>query len=484
MNTITLIWLALPFLVGFIIYLLPKYSHYLSVGVLSISVLYPIWLLTSGEDLTLHLLDNFGNTLFIDKISGYFILTNILVTIAVLLYCWQEERKVFFYTQLMILHGSINASFIGYDFISFYVAIEVISIAAFLLMVYPRSDKSIWIGLRYLFVSNVAMLLYLIGAILIYKANNSFSFDGLINAPPEAIALILLGLLVKGGVFISGLWLPLTHASVETPLSALLSGIVVKAGIFPFIRLASISDEVDFVIRIIAIATAYLGVTQAIFENDSKRLLALSTVSQLGFVIASPAVAGFYALTHGLAKCVLFLTVGNLPSRDIRELSKKGVNLYLWLVLLWGSASIIGIPLLAGFSAKVMVMKNLVSWQDIPLNLAVIGTAIALSKLIFIPIANTSFSAIKVKRGYWLGVSILIGGLIFTNLIYPEAYTVDNMTKALITFAIGALIYLFLLKKTTIILPRILEKFDNLIGVMSLTLIGLFWMVLPQLSLN
>lgn len=481
MDKITLIWLALPFLSGFLIYLLPKYYRVLTLGILLTCALYPIWLLTSGEDFTLRLLDSFGVSLFIDQLSGYFTLTNSLVTIAVLLYCLSEERKAFFYTQMMILYGSVNACFIGYDFISFYVAVEVISIAAFLLMVYPRSDKSIWIGLRYLFVSNTGMLFYLIGAILIYKANESFSFEGLNNAPPEAIALILLGLLVKGGVFVSGLWLPLTHASVETPLSALLSGIVVKAGIFPFLRLASINDEMDFLIRIIAIATAYLGVTQVIFENDTKRLLALSTVSQLGFVIASPAIAGFYALTHGLAKCALFLTVGNLPSRDIRELNQKGVNLYLWLVLLLGSASIIGIPLLAGFGSKVLVMKNFVSWQIIPLNLAVFGTAIAFSQLIFLPITNTSPSETKVKRGYWAGVSILIGGLITTNLIYPEAYTIGNISKALITFAIGALIYLFLLKKTTIVLPRILEKFDNLIGIMSLTLVGLFWMILPQL---
>lgn len=72
-----------------------------------------------------------------------------------------------------------------------------------------------------------------------------------------------------------------------------------------------------------------------------------------------------------------------------------------------------------------------------------------------------------------------MGGLIATNLIYPQTYTVVNIGKALIIFAIGALIYLFILKKITLKLPRTLEKFDNLIGIMSLTVIGLFWMVLP-----
>ncbi|WP_342596948.1 cation:proton antiporter [Cyanobacterium aponinum UTEX 3222] len=478
MDTITLIWLALPFLAGFIIYLLPKCSRILSLAVLSISVLYPFWLLTSGQDLTLQLLDNFGVSLFIDKLSGYFILTNSLVTIAVLFYCWYEERKAFFYTQLMILYGSVNACFIGYDFISFYVAIEVISIAAFLLIVYPRTDKSIWIGLRYLFVSNTAMLFYLIGAILIYKANNSFSFNGLSNSPPEAIALILLGLLVKGGVFVSGLWLPLTHASAETPVSALLSGVVVKAGVYPLIRLALIVDEMDHIVRIIAIATALLGVIYAIFESDVKRMLAFHTVSQLGFVLASPPVAGIYALFHGLVKSSLFLMAGSLPTRNIKELKHTNINTYLWIALVIASLSISGVPLLAGYCAKVLTVKNLYPWQVMLMNIAAVGTAISFAKFIFLP-HDTSAKILKQNWGFWFGVIFLLAGLIFANGFYLSTYTLSNIIKALITVFIGWLVYFVLIKKAVIKLPRILEDFDHLIGIMSLTLVGLFWMVLP-----
>lgn len=479
MDTITLIWLALPFLAGFIIYLLPQYSQSLSLSLLLTSTLYPIWLLASGETLTLVLLDSFGNTLLIDKISGYFILTNALVTIAVLLYCWQEERKVFFYTQLMILYGSVNACFIGYDFISFYVAIEVISIAAFLLIIYPRSDKAIWIGLRYLFVSNVAMLFYLIGAILAYKANNSFSFQGLINAPPEAITLMLLGLLVKGGVFVSGLWLPLTHASAETPVSALLSGIVVKGGIYPLIRLSLEVDEIDFIVRILAVATALLGVFYAIFESDVKRMLAFHTVSQLGFVLASPPVAGVYALSHGLVKSSLFLMAGLLPTRNLKELKHTTINTYLWIALLIASLSISGVPLLAGYCAKVLTVKNLESWQVVMMNIAAIGTAISFAKFIFLP-HDTSTKLVKQNQGYCLGIIFLLLGLIFANAFYLSTYNLSNIIKALITVFIGWLIYLIVIKKITVKLPRFLENFEQLIGIMSLTLVGLFWMVLPS----
>ncbi len=202
MNTLTMIWIALPFFVGFMIYLLPRLDRVLALGVALASLAYAMLLFWQRSPLTLQLLDNFGVSLVADDLSGFFILTNALVTIAVILYCWHSGKTAFFYTQTIILHGSVNATFVCADFISLYVALEVISIAAFLLIAYPRSNRSIWVGLRYLFVSNTTMLFYLVGAVLVYQANQSFAFQGLANAPPEAIALIGLGLITKGGIFV------------------------------------------------------------------------------------------------------------------------------------------------------------------------------------------------------------------------------------------------------------------------------------------
>ncbi|NEQ83644.1 MAG: cation:proton antiporter, partial [Moorea sp. SIO2I5] len=272
MSTITIAWIALPLFVGFSIYLLPKFDRYLALGVALFSVEYGTQLFFLAQSpLTIQLLDNFGVTLLVDQLSAFFILTNGLVTAAVILYCWQSGKTAFFYTQTIILHGSVNAVFICADLISLYVALEVISIAAFLLIAYPRTDRSIWVALRYLFVSNTAMLLYLVGAILVYKANNSFAFEGLRGAPPEALALIFLGLLVKGGIFVSGLWLPLTHSESQSPVSALLSGVVIKTGVFPLLRCALIVEELDPIVRIFGVGTALLGITYALFEKDTKR---------------------------------------------------------------------------------------------------------------------------------------------------------------------------------------------------------------------
>ncbi|HHP7231658.1 MAG TPA: cation:proton antiporter [Xenococcaceae cyanobacterium] len=482
MTNLTIAWVALPFFMGFVAYLLPYLARWFALGVALVSAGYAGALFLESSPLEIQLLDNFGVTLVVDQLSGFFILTNALVTTAVVLYCWHRGKNSFFYMQLMILHGSVNATFICADFISLYVALEVISIAAFLLIAYSRSDRSIWVGLRYLFVSNTAMLFYLVGAVLVYRANHSFEYAGLANATPEAIALIFLGLLVKGGIFVSGLWLPLTHSESETPVSAMLSGVVVKAGVFPLVRCALLLEELDPIVRLFGVSTALLGVGYAVLEKDTKRMLAFHTISQLGFVLAAPVVAGFYALTHGLVKSALFLIAGVLPSRNFKELQQQPIQPQIWIALVIASFSISGFPLLSGFGAKVLTTKNLLPWQVIAMNLAALGTAISFAKFIFLPHRpwdghDAEVIEKKVPPGFWWAMVILLGGLVAANGVYYEAYTLKNTLKPLATIALGWLTYLLIFQKLVIKLPRAVEKFDHLIGVMSLMLILLFWTI-------
>lgn len=492
MNDFTIAWMALPFFTGFIIYLLPKLARLLAIGTVLVSAVYAWQIFTREAPLNIQLLDNFGVTLLVDQLSAFFILTNFLVTTAVILYCWQSSKKQFFYMQAIIVHGSVNATFICADLISLYVALEVISIGAFLLISYPRTDRAIWVGLRYLFVSNTAMLFYLVGAVLVYQANNSFNYTGLENSPLEAIALIFLGLLVKGGIFVSGLWLPLTHSESETPVSAMLSGVVVKAGVFPLVRFALMVESIDPIVRFFGVATALLGVSYAVFEKDTKRMLAFHTVSQLGFVLAAPIVAGFYALTHGLVKSALFLLAGVLPSRSFKELQYQPIKTPIWIALVIASFSISGFPLLSGFGAKVLTSKNFLPWQEIAMNIAALGTAISFAKFIFLPnlafnknlvisdheeIGKQADGDSKKLTGLWLAMIILLGGLIAANGFYYEAYNLKNIIKPLVTILIGWLAYLLIFKNLAIKLPRELEKIDHLMGFMAVMLTLLFWII-------
>lgn len=474
----TIVWIALPLFVGFSIYLLPKFDRYLALGVSLLSLVYGLALILGWLSLDLQLLDSFGVTLIADTLSGYFIVTNALVTTAVVLYCWGQDKSAFFFTQATILHGSVNAAFICADFISLYVALEVIGIAAFLLITYPRTDRTIWVGLRYLFVSNTAMLFYLLGAVLVYQANGSFAYAGLQQAPTDAIALIILGLLTKGGIFLSGLWLPLTHAESQTPVSAMLSGVVVKTGVFPLVRCSLMMDEIHPILQFFSVAAAVLGVSYAIFEKDTKRVLASSTLSQMGFVLAAPAAAGVYALSHGLAKALLFLIAGSLPSRSFDKLSQTPIRWPLWGALVLASLSICGLPLLAGFGAKALTLKALVPWQSAVMSGLAVGTAIAFAKFIFLPCDWSAKPGAKIPLGFGLAMGLLLGGLLLGNLSSLESYTLSTLVKSLLIIAVGWLIYGVLLRKFTLTLPRAVERFEHLIGVMSLILVLLFGMVL------
>ncbi|MEM6451912.1 MAG: cation:proton antiporter [Cyanobacteria bacterium P01_D01_bin.105] len=488
MQPITVVWIALPLFLGFAIYLFPPLSRILAAIIALASAAYGLFHILSPTATTFTFVDSFGVTLSVDALSGYFVLTNALVTMAVVFYSWTSSKTAFFFAQVAFLHGSMNAVFICADFMSLYVALEVIGIAAFLLIAYPRGDRSIWIGLRYLFISNTAMLFYLLGAVQVYRANQSFAFAGLENAPAEAIALVFLGLLSKGGLFISGLWLPQTHANAETSVSALLSGVVVKTGVFPLVRCALLLEEITPMVKLFSVGTAVLGTSCAIFEKDTKRMLAWSSLSQMGFILVAPTVAGLYALGHGLAKAALFLTAGNLPSRQFSVLHHQPMARSLWIVTTVAGLSICGFPLLVGFGAKSLTLKSLDGWAEIAINIAAVGTAIAFAKFICLPFSKGS--AAKVSTGFWAAAALLLATLVAAGAFSWESYTAANMLKAFATVAGGGVLYsLFVPRLTTervasrmelgLTLPASLERLDHIIGAMVLMLLFLFWWIVP-----
>ena len=487
----TLAWMIFPLLVGFGIYLFPRLDRALSISVAFTSLLYGLWQLLEQNQLSFQLIDSFGVNLLVDELSGYFILTNAIVTAMVILYCWQQNKNNFFYTQLTILHGSVNAIFICADLISLYVALEVTGIAAFLLITYSRTNKSIWVGLRYLFVSNTSLLFYMIGALLVYQTHGSFEFSGLAEAPPEAIALIFLGLISKGGIFVSGLWLPLTHSEADTPVSAMLSGIVIKTGGFPLARLALAVEELSVLTQLLSVGTAVLGTSLAIAQRDTKRMLALSTISQMGFILVSPTVAGLYAFAHGIAKSALFLTVGKLPSRDFTVLKQTPIRLSKWIIITAAGLSLAGFPLLIGFNAKALTLKQLDSWHGVVLNIVTVGSAIAMAKLIFLPVYNDlkpfpkksqlQLEKPSIKQSPALpktatyAVVLLVITLVAASTLHIEDYTIIGIAKALGKVGLGILIYQILTSKLPLKISQTPEKLEHLIGGMSLMLILLFW---------
>lgn len=282
MTGLAIAWILLPFVAGLTLYLLPPLARGLTLAIALVSLGVGLGITLYQVHTAFILLDSFGIALGIDPLSGYFIVTNALVTVAALLHTWQAGYKAFFYVLLCLLHGCANTVFIAADFLSLYVNIEVLGIVVFLLIAYPRSDRPLWIGLRYLMVSNVAMLFYLTGVALLYQTNHTFAFSTLMQAPPEAVALILMALLAKGAIFVSGLWLPQTNVVAAPIVAALLAGIVENAGVFSLARLSLLYSDIADMVQLFALASIFLGAVFALVAEDVRRLLSFSTLGQMG----------------------------------------------------------------------------------------------------------------------------------------------------------------------------------------------------------
>ncbi|MEO1591024.1 MAG: cation:proton antiporter, partial [Cyanobacteria bacterium J06632_22] len=124
-------------------------------------------------------------------------------------------------------------------------------------------------------------------------------------------------------------------------------------------------------------------------------------------------------------------------------------------------------------------MKNLLPWQVIGMNVAALGTAISFSKFIFLPHGPVEDSPQKpLGLNFWFAMGVLLGGLILGNGIYYKAYSVSNIIKPLITIALGWLAYGVLFRTAILRLSRTPERFEHLIGTMSLMLTLLFWTVI------
>lgn len=439
MTELTLVWVALPFLFAFATYLMPALTRPSLVGMAALTVAYAVYQGglpgTTAAPLELQLLDHFGVTLRIDANAAAMLLAHGLITLGVALYL--DRRFVgsrFLAMQLLIVHGSANAVVISADLISVYVALEVLSIGVFLLLTYSRRaesqttagdhrDRQLWVGLRYLFMSNVAMLFYLMGAILVYVRTGSLAMSSLAMAAPTALALIAVGLLAKGAVFVAGLWLPLTYITADPVIAAVLSGFTTKAGAMALVRCSEASPVLAQGLPYLSAGSAVFGILLALMASTPQRLLAWSSVSQMGFVIAAPQWAGLYGLSHGLAKPLLFVGTA-ITSR------------WRWPMLILGAASLAGVPGSLGYAAKALSLSALDPWHEWLLVGVTIGTTcVAVRVLRSSP--PTAKAEIFTPPAWQDKVALALwgGGLLWGWL--PAAYDVDNLLKALLSLGAG-----------------------------------------------
>jgi formate hydrogenlyase subunit 3/multisubunit Na+/H+ antiporter MnhD subunit len=277
---------------------------------------------------------------------------------------------------LVTLSGSLGV-FVAQDLLTFYLAFAAVSLAAVGLIVQDGTHRARRAGAVTLLLAVIGEVCLLLAFALMADAapGPSLAIADALAALPDApsrglvLPLLIAGFGLKAGMVPLHVWLPLAHPAAPMPASAVLSGVVVKAGIIGLLRfmpLEATPAEWGWVLAALGLITAFWAVGCGIAQANPKTVLAYSTVSQMGVVVAAlgmglvlaepatPMAAAFYAAHHALAKGALFLAVGVAAAASGRRRA--------WLVLLPAMVLALGfggMPLTGGALAKAAVKPQL-----------------------------------------------------------------------------------------------------------------------------
>lgn len=343
----------------------------------------------------------YGITIYVDQLSASlsFLACGMIFLIMLFSRRYIAERRSEFYGLFCIMSAGLLGLFHAGDIFNIYVFIEITSISSYALVAFRRKSASLEAAIKYLIMGGFATSMILIGIAILYAQTGTLNIADMaikINSAAAALpaALIFAGLALKAGLVPFHAWLPDAHPAAPSPISAMLSGLVIKAGIYLFFRLWTTVfigvSSVSWILLFLGIVSMVFGAILAFQQTDLKRLLAYSSVSQMGFIalslgLANP--AGFSAglnqvFQHALAKCLLFLAAGVViwksGTGDMREIGRQAFSKYVSVPFLIGALSIAGIPLTGGFVSKWMIYTSTFSFNAGLTALSLVMSALTL----------------------------------------------------------------------------------------------------------
>jgi len=403
----------LPLLLAFPIYLVGRVSEGLR-NVAAIAVagasfafiagLYPFIQAGSTVVYTAPMLMLDGVTFYVDGTGFIFALVTsfvwLLATIYSVSYMGHEHSRSRFFSFLILTLAADLGVLVTGDLFSLFIFFELLGLSSWVLVIHTETPEALKAGKKYLFMGVIGGLLLLFGIFLVFINTNTLLLEpllgtlgGLGNIKYLIAASMTLGFGVKAGMFPVHVWLPEAHPVAPSPASALLSAIMVKAGIYGIIRtlllvfsptesaeaLWHIMTPVGSVMIWIGVITMTLGMVLALLQTNLKRLLAYSTISQIGYIIfgigiavylgfeGSIGLAGavYHFLNHALYKSLLFLMAGAIYYRthelDMRRLGglwrRMPFTFLLGLVAFFGIA---GMPFFNGYASKFLLFEGIV----------------------------------------------------------------------------------------------------------------------------
>jgi len=340
-----------------------------------------------------------GINLVLDGLSGLMLITTAVVAAAVMVfsvrYMDRYTARAKFLSLLLLMVTGMNGVILSGDLFNLFVFLEIASIASYALVAFGCDHEELEAGFKYMVLGSVASMFILLGVALTYgltgALNMAYAAQGLrlvAGTLPATVALafFIVGFGLKAALVPFHAWLPDAHPAAPAPISAMLSGVLIKVlGVYAMTRVVfnvfGITTQTAWVLVVLGVVSMVAGGFLALGQWDIKRLMAYSSISQVGYIVMGLGLGGlilagggskaaaslaflgavFHLVNHAVYKSLLFLTSGSLEmatgTRNMQQLGGLAGRLpWTRTSCTIGSAAIAGIPPFSGFWSKLVLV--------------------------------------------------------------------------------------------------------------------------------
>jgi multicomponent Na+:H+ antiporter subunit D len=355
---------------------------------------------------------SYGIELRFDHFSAW-VLPLVVLFVVIVPFSWRyldhvmpDERRPPFYALLLLNAGGMIGFCVTGDLFNLFVFTEVVSLSSYALVAVGGRGLAAFAALKYLFIGAVSSLLMLFATAQLFVLTGSLNMADVSlglgeigggTAVMVAFAAYAVSFMVKAAMFPVHVWLPDAHAIAPSPVSAVLSGMVVKVGVVGMLRIyqvyfgAEVLDLGAFNLALVWLGaiSIVMGAFFAIFQDDIKLMLAYSTISNIGYIVLGLGLASPYAVigasvhvfNHALIKATLFLAAGSIIHQtgfrtlsDLRGIARTMPQTSAAMAI--GAVSIVGLPPTAGFVCKWYIALGAFEANQAPFGFALVFGAL------------------------------------------------------------------------------------------------------------
>jgi len=410
MNSLVLSAVAAPVLGSFLVLAAPKHRHILALMLVAVSFCAALFLLGPAlgqyTALNLKFMNRLNFEFAVDGLAVFMALCSSGIGVLIIYYSFGYMKHcrhlAEYYFFIVLFLGSMLGLIFSANLLLMYFFWEITTICSWRLIGFYREKQHLANANKAVYVTFFGSALMLIGMEMVYHKFGTLNLAQLRGADigNPALLLLLIGMLAKSAQLPFQVWLPAASVA-PSPVTALLhAAVLVKIGVYAFARIFCQTFQVPGlwpdIVPVLAIITALVSAACALRENDIKRILAYSTVSQIAYIFmglslnTAIGIAGglLYILVHGVGKAGLFLCAGVVEhetnEKDIRKLGGMSKTMPVTsAAFLLCAFSIMGLPPFGGFWAKLLIILGLIeSGKYIIAALAILTAIITMMYLL------------------------------------------------------------------------------------------------------